>query len=119
VAVVDVPPVLHHDLVLVRDRRGGRRRQRPVRGRRRGVVAIDTVIGVTLAPRQFRRIAEEKSDDAAAFVRWAFAGVPFLVAYSAVAAGAERWVISIGFVVSLAFHISAARAFRRSHARSD
>lgn len=51
--------------------------------------------------------------------RWALAATPFLFAYCAVAAGAEQWSFSFGFVVSVILLAISARDTRREGTRQQ
>lgn len=51
----------------------------------------------------------------AVVIRWAFAMVPFVVTYAAVAAGAEVWALSVGIFISAVLLIQWARAAGRAN----
>ena len=78
------------------------------------LIAYGAVAGLVLAPRFiFPRVQRERSENEVALLRWAFGIEPFLVGFAAVAAGAQRWSLSAGFVVSVVLLVVAARATRR------
>lgn len=79
------------------------------------LIAYGAVAALVLAPRViFPKVQGKLSQNEVAVLRWALAVTPFLLGYGAVAAGAQRWSLSAGLVVSVVLLVVATRASRRS-----
>lgn len=79
------------------------------------LVIYGVIAALVLAPRLiYPKIKVERSENDVAMLRWAFATSPFLVGYAAVAAGAQQWSLSAGFVSTVVLLVVAARANRRA-----
>jgi hypothetical protein len=80
-----------------------------------GVALSQGAIAVLVAPRAvLARLAEEQSAGQAAMTEWVLALAPFLTTYGAVAAGAERWALSVGVLMTTILLVKAARSARRA-----
>jgi uncharacterized membrane protein len=77
------------------------------------LAVVDGFVAAFLVPRQLEAARSRLSAAQALLLRWAFALVPFLLTWAAVAAGAERWALSVGVILSTALLVQAARAARR------
>ena len=49
------------------------------------------------------------SPETMAYILWTFAATPFVIAWAAVAAGAEQWAVALGFVVGVGLLIATVR----------
>jgi len=77
------------------------------------IVTALLVAGQVIAWFVLRRDARLDTDRSAS-IQWATSSAPFLVAFGLVAAGAEVWAMSVGFLVSVALLLVTARALARS-----
>ena len=81
-----------------------------------GIAVVNGVLGGFVAPRTvLKEVERERSLAHAQALRWGFSMTPFLLTWVAVAAGAERWALSVGLVVTVLLLVHSARAASRLH----
>jgi hypothetical protein len=76
------------------------------------VGAVMIAWGTGLALFAEPRMRAHQNDDKTATLRWVLAVSPFLLGYGATAVGGQSWVYALGFIVSLALLIRAARSLK-------
>jgi hypothetical protein len=73
------------------------------------VFIVWTILSWTLIPRVLR----SASPTMRLIARWTYAVIPFIAAYSSVAAGGEQWAFAIGFITSVVLLVLTARRTAR------
>ena len=81
------------------------------------VILVDLVFALIVYARELPRAAPmARTANVIAVTNWALAVVPFLLGYSFTLAGGQQWVYGVGWIVSVALLVRAARRIRRSDA---